>query len=599
MADQTVAVICAAPGTGLGKAVGKLVDWLGVKYQVAWADVESILCNEVEEVREAMRGVGAPAEGSISMRDITHHLPRTAIMKLWGSAAGRSMRKLKAKGPEVRILSCHLTCYGATREEIYTVARPSLFVAEKGVKVSRVMMLIDDLPDMFRRLSENGQLYDPRIQFRDYLRSQAQADGYDKPEDLNPDVIADLLLRWRTAAFRHLLSWREHEMVRAEALAAELNAKFLIFGVKHLLGAAAEWVTSAVPKTVYISHPITRFHRNRQIAAGDWSDAVYQVNRVAEVASNRGVTLVMPAAIDELRFQQSERGLDGSLSVKSPLLNERWPLVGEADQLLYSPPEDRMDVNSNDILVSTNWQSGMPGWLTGIGQPSDPRYVDALVRPLDDEIHRAVASRDYALVTYTSALLIFRPWAEEPRWSGGVGAELGYLVRQLINLGEENRRMAFVHHTEDVLQFLQAKFDDDPQEFRRFFNLKRTKAIADANGMDEQFAEAILSEIVGGKLPGIYETSIDARLKERVIAQLPQLNTSAKVMMLQDWLRSPIVNLGVQYERSPIWMFSSENELLELLPEIISFLCSEGTHSSNWTSYVDEVWPDVAEEVLG
>src|SRR5258708_9063375 len=139
---------------------------------VAIADVE-------DELRALFRSDYPDEEPRSSgpMQDVLFKLPRDAVTQYyWPLAAKAAFTKLLAADSEIRILRCHLTFYrGATREfypvgdlegALINAARDRQSVS--GVKTSNlspepkiatVLTLIDDIFDVFHRLSVEGQVF--------------------------------------------------------------------------------------------------------------------------------------------------------------------------------------------------------------------------------------------------------------------------------------------------------------------------------------------------------------------------------------------------------------------------------------------------------
>ncbi|MBE9594757.1 MAG: hypothetical protein IMF19_14905, partial [Proteobacteria bacterium] len=157
---------CAPAGTGLKGAVAKFKNAFGVN-NVAHRDVEAILCGSLG-AKKALSGLGYSEPSNHQdwpgMKEITWHLPRDRVIELWTDALSEGVDQLRKSNGALKLLSCHLTLYCGRREEFYSPFNVNLFEEkvekETIFKPSHLLLLIDDIYDMYLRLTDKDQLFD-------------------------------------------------------------------------------------------------------------------------------------------------------------------------------------------------------------------------------------------------------------------------------------------------------------------------------------------------------------------------------------------------------------------------------------------------------
>jgi hypothetical protein len=152
-------LICAPPGTGMGKALSDLKSGVGANFQ--FFDVETELCKSTSplctdpDIKPKL--AQKISEGGISQ--VLYHLPRNKVIKYWQQVLTSILREIQTGPPErINIVSCHLTFYGDRRKEFYAPLDVGS-VFNENPKPDRLVVLIDDIFDMFNRLSGPNDLY--------------------------------------------------------------------------------------------------------------------------------------------------------------------------------------------------------------------------------------------------------------------------------------------------------------------------------------------------------------------------------------------------------------------------------------------------------
>jgi hypothetical protein len=217
-------MVCAPSGTGLRSAIEKIKENLT---DVEVQDVEDTLCNSYKAT-VALEKVGVARPPGVSdwpaMYDITWNLSRSQILELWKDAVLQALHRLASSDRNVNILSCHLIYYGGRRDEFYTPINASC-LENANIKPSHILLLIDDVYDMYLRLSSEKVLFDPKDRIPSLHGRIREEEGVEV-EDLQPDQLVSLSLIWQIRTLELLLSWRHLEMVLAEKLATHLQASF-------------------------------------------------------------------------------------------------------------------------------------------------------------------------------------------------------------------------------------------------------------------------------------------------------------------------------------------------------------------------------------
>jgi hypothetical protein len=273
------------------------------------------------------------------------------VSHYWRKALRDSLVTLEEPGVEARALACHLTLFNPNRREHFVPGRPQDFLgATDGPvgKVARVVVLIDDIYDMYARLSD-GEVLDEeqqKLNYNDFVFKLIGKSLLD-PVEGSPELLR---LEVRRRALESLAAWRRAELVQAEALANALgNVPLTVLGVKHRVSALESLILNPSIRVAYLSHKITearKFNRGvpAQVVSQEerWPDFVREINSLSPPFEQAGIILLHPTAIDELRMGPAEKPIG---------LTDRWPLQEEdKDLLLYSPPPKGTAPEHTDLL---------------------------------------------------------------------------------------------------------------------------------------------------------------------------------------------------------------------------------------------------------
>lgn len=371
-----------------------------------------------------------------NMRDLLMGVTRRELMGLWKDALGRCVEAAMASGAANPVIALHPSLYAARRNEQYSTVGWAISSGHL-VDVQRVVLLIDDVYDMWERLGAGaGDLF----HHEEWLRRRLEAQGLDAFATFSPTGGAASATPGNERAFNslvadsarsilgRLLAWRHLDMVAAESLASAVNAPLTALGVKHPQTALVSILDQASSTTAYLSHPISRPRRSRN-AGEAWPPVVDVSNSLSQSFAGFGVVLVCPTAIDEFRLIQPNRKED--VFGRQFELGERWPAL--------VPAEDAIVPNTSP----SNRLSHIP-----LNAAISDETIGAIARTLESEIYAEVPFRDHYLVAHTDSFFVFRPLYEEGDFSKGVRAEITHWEQ--LSEFEPSRRALFAHSPQDI-----------------------------------------------------------------------------------------------------------------------------------------------------
>lgn len=392
------------------------------------------------------------------MTEAVWQAPRDVMTSsVWPKAAREGISQLLSSHADLGILTCHLTYYRGQTHEFYEPG--DLFQiyqdewsrqpnnADASAPPLCVVTLIDDLYDVFLRLSAKEEVFDIQGAISYEYRRREK----DKRESENPDSQYVLAFEQVTAIMLRILDWRSREISAGDSLARRANGRSFVLAIKHPIQTARDLILSECDfrstrfYNAYLSHPISRPRRHqKKHQTEDWPDFVRHFHTFVRIVADteldgKKVLLFMPAAIDELRIADHEH--------KSfPTLHRRWPLISEdRNAILYEFPQDyrSYDDFEKDVLLEsifnplgsarkvelsgrenlTRYAQSAQGVATRLSDYAK-REVNGLLGSLRQQIRAQIALRDHTFVRQCGRFLLYRPLFGEGVISGGVGAEL-------------------------------------------------------------------------------------------------------------------------------------------------------------------------------
>ena len=461
-------LICSSSGTGLSRSIEKLVSSDKSPTGVHVDDVERRLCASSALWDEAaFRGVHPDSR---SMADVCSKLPRKAVSQYWRQALGASLESLETVTDRPLGLACHLTLFSPHRREFYVPGRPEDFLNlpdGRSCEVCRVVVLIDDIYDMYARLSMPTEVFSEDQQVQNYNDHVKKLSGYSL---LDPDTGSPQLLRLevRRRSLESLAAWRRAELIQAEVLANALGGVPLtVLGVKHRLSSLETLIHEPRTRVVYVSHKITEARRHNRNHPGEWPPFVKEVNSLSAPFEESGIVLLHPTAIDELRTESSSQLIS---------LTDRWPLQEDVpERLIYCPPGNNDPPDYKDLFSRYDFET-----------ENTKEQAVAIFRGFELGVFHDIASRDHLLVSSTDGLLLYRPLVVNGEDSGGARAEVAHWLQRWMS--EPSRpRLVAIHTFDDIDLRLKLLREDERTELAR-----RIKFALQEQGFDREQAKALL-----------------------------------------------------------------------------------------------------------
>lgn len=577
---QNYAIVCAPSGTGLRKSLAKLQN---SSKDIEIRDIEDIIC-ESRQTAEALTAVGFGGGSSGSrkpkMYDLTWNLSRSQIIDLWNVAARDALHQLNQSSKKVKILSCHLTYYGGRRGEFYSPINASL-LANQHLKPSHILLFIDDVYDMYLRLTDRNGLFNPADRMP-MLQGRIREDEGLDIKTLPPDELACLCFEWQTGILTHLLAWRHLEIIIAETLAVQLKSNFLVWGIKQLTSATISWLKNNEPKSIYLSHPISRPRRIFR-KTKNWHEVVNQFNTLQDRLLDHGLICVMPSAIDEYRIEkkQGRRALPN----RRPNLEARWPLPSTFDSILYTLPRETKNINHESLLNLKRWDFDA-GRFFDLENIPESLYEksDIFLRSFERQIELQISSRDHLFVSWTKGILIFRPLFKEGVWSSGVKAETSHW--ELIARSEKDKRAAFLHLDEDVKVMLKYHAADDKRAevMRHEKKDELTEIIRskfDLSDSNAQFAINFIEEYQHSELLD------QGRIPPKRLSEISNYYSEAIMKADKNWLFKKlggydIISEEIGENQIGVWVIPDYGEFTNEIVQISDFFKNGTLPSNNW-----------------
>lgn len=571
-------LVCGTSGTDLRGATRKL----GVAIPDSEIqDIEDVLCAlpDAEELL-AKSGHTKPhnVDGWPRMYDLTWHLSRSQIIELWKIATKNALHQLKISPKRTKILCCHLTYYGGKRHEFYSPIVTS-FLQPPGINPSHVLLLIDDIYDMYARITAANTLFHPQ-HLLSRIFGNEQKQERTQLTSLQQDRLAYIFLNWQIGVMSHLLSWRYMDTLFAEHLAVQFKANFLVGATKQLTEVVASWIQKPNPLLVYLSHPISRPRRlYRDSNLKQWHVVVHNFNELQSYFLPKGLTCIMPTGIDEYRIHavkgSGKSVKSGKQTRREPTLEDRWPLPSDIDSVIYSMPAGCDSMNHASILAPKIWDP-RSNTFTPLKEPlskSLQEKIDSLLGALERQIEMQVSSRDHLFVSLSPSLLVYRPLFQEGVWSGGVEAEIRHW--RLLAAGDKQKRAVFIHFTEDIQAFLDASMPQ-PEGRAAMTSAIRTnmyKYLEEHFGLHLQNAEQVCKNIAQGRPIGMLEESPSTpHDMEEIQRQFPAALETAT----RDWMLGVLAGEDhgqeVSKDQISVWIVPNVEALRSKYDEISKFL---------------------------
>ncbi len=313
--------------------------------------------------------------------------------EIWRRAYGDIEKKITNISPESNIfLSMHASYYHqGTCELISVINFESLLKLKSRIKC--VIVLIDDIYDIYKRLVDQGQMFD------DILKTGS---AYDTIYNSVKNYIS-------------ILEWRQLEINISRLLSEMFETKLFIVAIKHPVFLIRRIIDNLCEqlKILYLAHPISAIRRSSVAIIPGFAS---EVNNFAQtiIDNDNKTVMFLPGTIDELRIKIKENN-DHEIYIPDlhprldlPYSNE--PRIGPT---LVSRLEKYDEFNPPKYDMST---------LT----TSDNEKISGLLELLSNLIRLQVTSRDINLINQSkSGVIAYRPYFPG-KISGGLLDEIEY-----------------------------------------------------------------------------------------------------------------------------------------------------------------------------
>lgn len=326
--------------------------------------------------------------------------PEPYLRCLWRDSVHKELARIPTTDHDLFILM-HTVMYNTSSRVFFSPIDPRIladWAARNNIRIRAVVSLIEDVYDIFRWLSQPGQLFDSPRPAGEQQRFEPTTENID-----------NLLI---------CLNWRASGLLYANSLVDTLNTRRVGQAIPHLTLAVKQHTSVFYDAVfsdkllVYLSHPITEPRKLlRQGQRDSYERFTKQVQLLtAMVARSDKLIPVAPASIDELILDSEDVNEKGALV---PRLLPRWPSL-DASVTLHVPPP----VSTVDILDPYQW-------LNSDEREEFVAEMRPLLQALHQQISMQVGSRDRALVEQAAGLIVWRPYFNG-RPADGVLREIRY-----------------------------------------------------------------------------------------------------------------------------------------------------------------------------
>jgi len=319
-------------------------------------------------------------------------------------------RNLWEESAKPIFLTFHAVYYHQKKRELFPpVSFEALAKLKNRVKI--LIVFIDDIFDVYRRLMDDGQM------FEDVLD-----DKKTKPLDAIFSSIFNII---------SLLNWREMEISLSRAIANILNTKIFIVSTKHPSFMINRLIETPLDnlKIYYLSHPITAIREEANAFLQSFIGKLESL--IEKILDCSDTVLFFPTSIDELIIKREKINKDKYYYY--PELIPRWSHPYKDQLLSPSLPSKLKNINPlNPLNYNLSIDKKNPV----------SNAVSHLVSLLWHFIYlKQIISRDYSLVEQSeNGIIACRPYFEGLR-AGGVIGELSY---NFLLMKKQSQRKSFI-----------------------------------------------------------------------------------------------------------------------------------------------------------
>lgn len=305
--------------------------------------------------------------------------------ELWGTAFNGILDGLNhSKFAKTTFLTFHGVYYNQNKREFVSPIDLEKIGELRG-KVKAVVVFIDDIYDVYRRLMVDGEMYS-------YVKEL-------KPLEALYASIFNLI---------SILEWRDVEITVSRLIARALNIPIYVVATKHPAFMVARLINVVIKdlEIFYLAHPISAI---REEAIDQLPNFTGELNLFAkELIKSPRMVLFLPGMIDELVIKME----DGKYLAECL---PRWSLPYDKQDLITPPllPKELEDLNPLNPL---EYDCGSSSEIS--------TAVSYLLKLLWDRIKEQLTSRDFTLVEQSkNGVRAYRPYFPH-KLAGGVMREL-------------------------------------------------------------------------------------------------------------------------------------------------------------------------------
>jgi hypothetical protein len=328
--------------------------------------------------------------------------------ELWEKAFEKALAQVNdLSSSEKLFLTSHCVYYHQDMREFFSPVNLEMMRKLQG-KVKMLIVFIDDIYDVYRRLMRNGEMFS-------YVK---------KLEPVEALYASSLNLI-------SILEWRQVEITVCRLIQQMLDIPMYIIATKHPVSMVARLIDKPIEelRIFYLCHPISEVRRSAIERLPNFTGHLNRFSK--EIIDIDDVVLFLPSTIDEFIVKKQGDKL-------VPECLPRWPLPFEEGDWISPPmPKDLSEINPLNPLgynISTTEESRT--------------FVSYLMKLLVDCISVKMTSRDLSLVEQSkNGVIVYRPRFPN-KLSGGIRRELEH-NHNLYNK-QTSRRSIIVSVEEDL-----------------------------------------------------------------------------------------------------------------------------------------------------
>ena len=423
--------------------------------------------------------------GVESIQEVITNNSRETIIKKWEENVKSIFHTFKTDPKKVNVIICHPVYYNILTREFFSIFNSTLIKEksdELSMDITHVAHLIDDIYDIFHRLTNSVELFGDSALIEFMERYSKSFNLPFKNMQGNPRAYVG----WIQHCINSILNWRAQELLLTQNIAIQLNGKFMLWGIKQNPKILIDWLLKD-KQIFYISHPISeprRILKNKKT----WPPLVKILNDLPIKLQEKQILSVMPTAIDEFRFKKNNSNYTSKLT-------ERWPIPTHVKKIFKNYSILDSDQNKLEILApkkiifSPNFEGIKK--ISKIATSRIQEYVNSAFNTLEIAITESMANRDHTLVWHTDGIIVLEPYdITNNKIHGGVQKELDY-VRTINNAvlanSETPRKLLGIFEHESIEIIINS------DEFKSQYIHKLRDLISTNHNIDRSMITGIIS----------------------------------------------------------------------------------------------------------